>query len=331
MTERLAPIVRLAPAKLNLTLAVLGRRSDGYHELHSVMVPLELADRLSLAPAAGSDDTLHVVGADTGPPADNLVRRAIAEARASARSALGPAGAAAAGPLAARLEKHIPVAAGLAGGSSDAAAALDAAFEAWSVEVGDEQRHAAAVRLGSDVPFFLAGGPALVEGRGERITPLGHVTGGPPGVLLVTPSVPSRTPEVFAAFDQGGVAAAADPRSTRISSDHLVAELRGGLRAADLVVRGGVLAMANDLAAAAFAVVPGLLPFRRSLARLLRQPVGLSGSGPTLWSLYPSLDEAAAAARLVEGELDREAIQSPGERRPLVIPTRLQAAARTNA
>ena len=70
---RIAPVIRLAPAKLNLTLAVTGRRTDGYHELHSVMVELDLADRLSLAPSATTHDTLHVTGFDAGPTPDNLV------------------------------------------------------------------------------------------------------------------------------------------------------------------------------------------------------------------------------------------------------------------
>ena len=81
--RRLAPVIRLAPAKLNLTLAVAARRADGFHALHSVMVPLTLADRLSVAPAAGAHDTLAVSGRNAGPLADNLVLRAIAETRAA--------------------------------------------------------------------------------------------------------------------------------------------------------------------------------------------------------------------------------------------------------
>jgi hypothetical protein len=81
--RRLAPVVRLAPAKLNLSLAVIGRGSDGYHALHTVMVPLALADRLSLAPNGASRDTLHVTGTDAGPDADNLALRAVAAARAA--------------------------------------------------------------------------------------------------------------------------------------------------------------------------------------------------------------------------------------------------------
>jgi 4-diphosphocytidyl-2-C-methyl-D-erythritol kinase len=166
--HRLAPVVRLAPAKVNLTLAVLGTRPDGFHDLHSVMVPLDLADRLSISVLSpGAEDSLHVDGFDAGPVDDNLVLRAIAAARRAARPAWGRAEPPP--PLAARLEKRIPVAAGLAGGSSDAAAAAEAAFEAWGVEADADARHRLAAELGSDVPFFIAGGPALVEGR-ERIT-----------------------------------------------------------------------------------------------------------------------------------------------------------------
>jgi 4-diphosphocytidyl-2-C-methyl-D-erythritol kinase len=195
--RRLAPAIRLAPAKLNLTLAVVGRRPDGFHALHSVMVPLSLADRLSVALGRGDGDTLHVDGHDAGPLDGNLVLRAIA----AAREAVGPLGGSAGasgrpaggpGPLAARLEKRIPVAAGLGGGSSDAAAAIDAALEAWGATLPATEVARLAAGLGSDVPFFLVGGPALVEGRGERVRPLPDPLGSPPAVLLVAPR--SRCP-----------------------------------------------------------------------------------------------------------------------------------------
>ncbi|MEW5990928.1 MAG: 4-(cytidine 5'-diphospho)-2-C-methyl-D-erythritol kinase [Chloroflexota bacterium] len=326
---RLAPVVRLAPAKLNLTLAVVGRRPDGFHELHSVMVPLALSDRLSLARAVSPRDTLRVEGRDAGPAADNLVLRAIGLARAAVGRSVD------AFPLAARLEKRIPVAAGLAGGSSDAAAAIDAALEAWGrldpaappdPEL-DDLRRAVAARAGSDVPFFLAGGPALVEGRGERVTRLGPIRGAPPGVLLVTPAVPSATPDVFAAFDAGGAALPTDPRSTRLTSDHLAAELRSGLTAAALVARAGVLATANDLGPAAGAVVAGLGALRRALARRLGRPVGVSGSGPTLWVLYPSASEAEMAAAEVRVGLDDGSLAAPGEAPPAIIATSIAAPA----
>ena len=313
--RRLAPVVRLAPAKLNLTLAILGLRPDGFHDLHSVMVRLALHDRLSVGVAAAGTDTLHVVGHDAGPLSQNLVLRAIAATReAVGRSAPTP-------PLAARLEKRIPVAAGLGGGSSDAAAAIDAALEAWGAEL-DEGRHAGIARvLGSDVPFFVAGPAALVEGRGERVTPLRGILGDPPGVVLVTPPVPASTPAVFAALDAGD-GEAPSPGSTRLASEHLAAELARGLRAGDLLARAGVLASANDLVAAAAIVVPEIVALRRALMRRLGRPVGLSGSGPTLWALYPSFAAAEAAAAELREPGAAPAITTPSGP-PRIIATAL--------
>jgi 4-diphosphocytidyl-2-C-methyl-D-erythritol kinase len=324
--RRLSPVIRLAPAKVNLTLAVMGRRPDGFHDLHSVMVPLDLADRLALSVLPpGSPDSLHVDGFDPGPPADNLVLRAIAVARRHAARLTGEREPPL--PLAARLDKRIPIAAGLAGGSSDAAATVDAALEAWGVEADPEMRHRLATELGSDVPFFLAGGPALVEGRGERVTPLGWLRDGDasrdrPGLLLVTPGVGISTPAAFAAFDAGArlVGGAAWQAST-----HLSEELRTGLRVADLMARASVLAAANDLAPAASVVEPALVPFKRALLRLLVRPVGLSGSGPTHWALYPSVDEAAIAADRVREAFADGRLSSPGERAPFVTAARILA------
>lgn len=316
--RRLGPVVRLAPAKINLTLAVVGRRPDGFHDLHSVFVPLDLCDRLSLAPAGASGpDTLHVDGPDTGPTASNLVLRGIAAARAAVGT--GP-GRPATPPLAARLEKRIPVTAGLAGGSSDGAAAIDGALEAWGAGLEPARRLAAAASIGSDVPFFLAGGPALVEGRGERVTPLVRLRGRP-GVLLVTPVVPVRTPDVFAVFDGAG---GHGDGSVRMTSEHLAGELGSGLSADDLVARTGVLAAANDLLAAAVVVEPRLVGVRRALARTLGRAIGLSGSGPTLWTLYPCIEDAEAAARTVRTAVEDGTIPTVGAAPPTIIATTIR-------
>jgi 4-diphosphocytidyl-2-C-methyl-D-erythritol kinase len=315
----LMPIIRLAPAKLNLTLAVVGRREDGFHDLHSVFVPLVLADRLSLAPARvdAGEDTLHVTGFYAGPVEANLVLRAIAAARAAVGE--GP-GRPATPALAARLEKHIPVAAGLGGGSSDAAAAFDGALEAWGAELDFERRLHAAASIGSDVPFFLRGVPALVEGRGERLTPLKGVHGHP-GILLVTPSILVRTPDVFSVFD--GIRGMGDG-SIRMSSEHLAQELGNGLSGTDLIARAGVLASANDLLPAALLVAPGLVGVKRALTRTLTRAVGLSGSGPTLWTLYPSLAEAQAAAEVAEAAVAAGKIPSLGDAPPSIIATTIR-------
>ena len=320
--RRLGPVVRLAPAKLNLTLAIVGRRPDGYHALHSIMAPLGLADRLSLAPAAGAVDTLHVVAEEAdravlGEAADNLVLRAIGAARA----AVG--GARPTPALAARLEKRIPVAAGLAGGSSDAASALDGALEAWGAAgdavLSSHERGVLAARLGSDVPFFLVGGIALVEGRGEQVTPLpAAIRGEPAGILLVAPRIAVPTPAVFAAYAASGVALNG---ATRQTSEHLAGELQRGLTARTLHDRAGILASANDLLSATAALEPAIVPFRRALARLTGRPIGLSGSGPSLWVLYPSLVEARAAETVVRGALEAGTLIAPGGRPPFVLAT----------
>ena len=340
--RRLAPVVRVAPAKLNLTLAVVGRRDDGFHALHSVVVPLGLADRLSLAvragagdstgtggassagKSAGAGDSLHVTGFDPGPEADNLVLRAIAATRAVV-ARTWPGAPAQPPALAARLDKRIPVTAGLGGGSSDAAAAIDAALEAWGATATDEERVRIAVSIGSDVPLFLAGGPALIEGRGERVTRLHGVRcapGAEPGVLLVTPALALHTADVFAAWSAGAMA---EPGIARRASEHFASEFGSGLTGRQLLERAAVLASANDLAAAANVVAPELIPFRRALTRLIGRPVGLSGSGPTMWVLYPSLAAAEEAAVTVRSAVERGELDAPGAGPPFVAATPMAA------
>jgi 4-diphosphocytidyl-2-C-methyl-D-erythritol kinase len=317
----LSPVVRVARAKINLTLAVTGRRVDGFHDLHSIIATVGLADRLSLAVAAGAGDALHVEGPRPGLEDENLVLRAIGLAR-SAAIGTWPGAPAPPPGLAARLEKRVPIAAGLGGGSADGAAALGAAFDAWGID--DRSLIAElAPRLGSDVPFFLTGGLALVEGRGERVTALQSPSGDPLGVLLVTPARQVPTAAVFAAYAAGarppdGGAAA------RAASIHLVEELQRGMTGQALLGRAGIMAVANDLMAATAAVMPEIVRFRRELARLLHRPVGQSGSGPTLWSLYPSEDEATESAGTVRASLDDGRLVALGDGPPAVIATTLE-------
>ena len=286
------PVVRLAPAKLNLTLAVTGRREDGFHALHSVMVPLELADRLAITPAFAPGDRLHVTGPgvpDLGPSERNLVMRAIGVARAACRARGVDLPLAA---LAARLDKGdaLPL----------------------------EDRGTIAADLGSDVPFFQAGGWALVEGRGERVASLPPPRGPAPAVLLVTPGFGVSTAAVYAAY-AGGIRMPSG--AALASSRHLAGELAGGMTVATFSDRGGIMAVANDLAAATAALVLGLVPFRRALARLVARPVAQSGSGPTLWVLYPSIEAAETAAGLVREALAAGALAPPGDRPAFVAAT----------
>ena len=326
---RVTPVVRVAPAKLNLTLAVVGRRPDGFHLIHSVMVTLDLADRLALGPAFGPADRLHVVGAgsspapDLGPDRDNLVLRAIEAARRAIRATGDDRPLPA---LAVRLEKRIPVAAGLGGGSSDAVAALDGALEAWGVaELLDAgMRAAIAASLGSDCPFFLAGGWAAVEGRGEHVRPVSPPRGGPLGVVLVTPpvAVPTRS-----AFERYAAGIRPDGGAALASSTHLVTELQAGISTTLFLERAGVLAFANDLVPAAADLVPELGRARRALSRLLERPVGQSGSGPTLWAVSPSKADALGDAAIVRAALAEGLLTLPGEGSPFVAAAALAGVA----
>ncbi len=321
-----ARIVREAPAKLNLTLAVIRRRADGYHALHSVMVPLNLSDTVSVAAVdnsqglseAGGHDSLSVSGFETPDSPDNLVLRAFSLARSAVRQTWP--GAPEVPPiLAAELVKRIPVAAGLGGGSSDAASAIDVALEAWDATLPMDRAMAVAAALGSDVPFFLAGGAARISGRGEFVDPLPDLHGRQPAVLLVTPKLEVSTREVFAAFSRG--ARPIDAEAAQEVSERLAADMTTGLRGTQLIERAAELAISNDLMIATVAVAPTLLPFRRALARLLALPVGQSGSGPTCWVLYPTLGAARKAALMVERAVASGILPEVGHGAPFVAAT----------
>jgi 4-diphosphocytidyl-2-C-methyl-D-erythritol kinase len=173
-----------APAKINLTLEVLTRREDGYHGVRSLMVPLDLSDELAIEPSHRFSFECNDRQLDAE---RNLVVAAL--------RALGELP-----PVRIELRKHIPVQAGLGGGSSDAATTLLAAM---SGTFGPATRHDwinIARSLGSDVAFFLAGTGALVEGTGERVTPVGALP--PWHVLIVKPPVAVSTAHAYAALDE---------------------------------------------------------------------------------------------------------------------------------
>ena len=320
-----AMIVATAHAKVNLVLEMVGRRSDGYHALRSVMALLAFGDRLAARVVARGRDRLTVRGLDAGAPAENLVLRAAALLRAEAGRSLSPLSPLP--PLAFVLRKRIPVAAGLGGGSSDAAAALQLAAAAWGIRLTQGRRRRLAASLGSDVPFFTAGGWVLVGGRGERLSPL-PPPGGQPGVLLVVPMVRLSTRLVFEAHDRlgagatgrlqpGGTGGFASGAHALAGANALAEALHRGLDATALTG----IAPRNDLWPAAATLVPGLATFREELAGLLGRPVHLSGSGPTLFVLYPSRGGAARAARRVRSAAREGRIHPPGAGALMVIAT----------
>ena len=173
-----------APAKLNLSLEVLNRVSGGLHALRSVMVPVDLCDEIRIGP---SKNGLQFTCNDTALQSDNLVERAY--------NALGLDGGATI-----ELRKNIPTAAGLGGGSSDAAAILLAAQRGEFGTIPQIDYLATALTLGSDVPFFLAQTAALVEGTGERVTALGRVPDW--HAVIVKPPVAVSTAQAYQALDE---------------------------------------------------------------------------------------------------------------------------------
>jgi 4-diphosphocytidyl-2-C-methyl-D-erythritol kinase len=195
-----------APAKLNLFLEVLGRRADGFHELETLMVPVRLFDSLSLTPTrparadlpgeirlrvachwpVGRNGNSEPVSA--GP--DNLIHRALTLLQQRSGTSLGAL---------VELDKRIPVAAGLGGGSSDAATALRLANRAWQLNWSDDRLRDLAGELGSDIPFFVSRGAAVCRGKGERIEPLPPLA--PLHFVIVKPPVGLSTSDVYEALD----------------------------------------------------------------------------------------------------------------------------------
>jgi 4-diphosphocytidyl-2-C-methyl-D-erythritol kinase len=264
----------VAHAKLNLTLEVLGRRGDGYHALRSLVVFAELGDILSFEPEP--DLSLAIEGPFAGAiEGDNLVIAAAEAAKAfDPGISLGRF----------HLDKTLPVAAGLGGGSADAAAALRLLARANPGRLSVATLEGLAASLGSDVTACLGSRPALMTGRGERVTAVGGVP--PCGVLLVNPGLPLGAGTVYAAL---GAAPLSDPEKEPAAIPSFAGNFDALVAYADV--------RANDLESAALKLAPeiaGVLAALRRLdgARLVR----LSGSGPTCFALFAPEDEATRAA-----------------------------------
>jgi 4-diphosphocytidyl-2-C-methyl-D-erythritol kinase len=277
----LAPIAAFAPAKVNLSLRVVGRRADGYHRLDSLVVFAAIGDRLTVQP--GPALSLAVTGPFGGglaDEADNLVLRA-AYALAEA-AGIEPHGAL-------TLEKNLPVASGIGGGSSDAAAALRLLARAWGLSLPPEAMGRLALGLGADVPVCLARQPARMAGIGEVLAPV------PPlpclGMLLVNPGVACPTSAIFQARAAAGAAFS--------SADAAPAD--GWSRAETLAA--GLAASGNDLEAPAMTLAPIIGDV---LAAIAGQPdcllARMSGSGATCFGLFPDAPTAERAAHGLRGE-----------------------------
>jgi len=281
----------LTPAKLNLFLEVLARRDDGYHEIQSLIVPITLFDRLTFREnsrgqlnltcqwACGLEKRRHAQQPTHGPTAhsgslpeghDNIAVRAVDLLRRRAGIAAGAS---------LQLIKRIPMAAGLGGGSSDAAAALLAANRVWKLDWSHERLSQLAAEVGSDVPFFLDTGVALCEGRGERIRRISGI--GRIDFVVACPAEGLSTADVYRECKP-----AAQPHS----AETLVAALRRGSR------RGLRDLMTNRLEPAAQRLAPSVRVLRTELEKRNCVAVQMSGSGTACFGICNNAQHAGRVA-----------------------------------
>nr|WP_298101646.1 4-(cytidine 5'-diphospho)-2-C-methyl-D-erythritol kinase [uncultured Shinella sp.] len=263
-------VVEQAAAKINLALHVVGQRDDGYHLLDSLVTFTQFGDRLGFSPALEDRFTISGrFGAALDADGDNLVTRA----RDRLRAALAERGEAAS-PVHIHLEKNLPIASGIGGGSADAAATLRGLVRLWQARIPQDVLHALSIGLGADVPMCLAGHPLIARGIGEDITPVALPA---MPVVLGNPLVGVSTPAVFKAL------ASRHNPPLRLESKPqdwpaAIAHLR------------------NDLEPPARDLCPEIAVIAEDLAATDARVVRMSGSGATCFALYPSMTAAEAAA-----------------------------------
>ncbi|MCR4426095.1 MAG: 4-(cytidine 5'-diphospho)-2-C-methyl-D-erythritol kinase [Firmicutes bacterium] len=299
----------LARAKINLTLDIVGRRPDGYHDIESIMHQVALADEVSVnlvgRPGAGVEvvtDSPEVPGGSC-----NLAHRAASAflSRVGARDGVSIS-----------IRKNIPAAAGLAGGSADAAAVLVALNSLLGSPLGDADLRAVGQAIGADVPFCIVGGAALARGTGEVLTPVPPLSGVP--VVLVRPKVAVPTREVYRLWNAQPPRSLQEQERARHATQVLVEEL-GGVAGAggagqamtgphrngsgpDMVkakIKSVCSLLFNVLEVAAAQLSGEISAVRRGLLEAGACGACMTGSGPTVFGFFPSGDAAAGAAEVI--------------------------------
>lgn len=256
-----------APAKINLTLEVLGEREDGFHEIRSVIQTIDLCDTLHFRAGSRIEIKSDLPGWVAG---QSLVTKAVAVLR-EATGFSGGAGI--------EIEKRVPLLSGLGGDSSDAAAVLKGLNRLWELDLPGEKLLQLAGRLGSDVPFFLSGGTALLQGRGEIVTLLPPLP--PLWIVVAVPPLPRQTGKTKLLYQSLGAGHFSDGQITRDLVDRLE---KGGRFDSSLFF--------NTFENIAFDKFPGLGAAREHFIKLGAADVHLAGSGPALFTLVE--DKAAA-------------------------------------
>lgn len=258
-SKKTGAIVEMASAKINLALDVLKKRADGYHEVRMVMQSVATADTVRLSPATALTVTTDQPGLTDGP--GNLAYRA---ARAFERAT----GKTAAVHIA--IEKHIPMGAGLAGGSADAAAVLRGLNRLLETGLSMDELRTIGASIGSDVPFCLAGGTALAEGRGEVITPLPPLPVCP--VLLANPGFEVSTAWVYGHY-----------QAELVEKRPAVPAMLAAIERSDW--NGVIGAMGNVLESVTIPAYPAVAAIKQTMQQAGARAVLMSGSGPTVFAL----------------------------------------------
>ncbi len=261
-----------APAKINLSLDVTGRRPDGYHELRTVFQSIALSDTLTLERLQESGIRLMTDAENVPADEGNLAVRA---AMLLFHAFSLPGG------LSITLEKRIPVAAGLAGGSADAAGVLYAMNLLYGLEFSRTELEKFALILGSDVPFLLFGGSAYATGRGEALTPLPDLPVLP--VILGNPGVPVSTKAVFQAFDERG--SEVHPDAEAMAGAFF--EEEGEARTKKILSLAG-----NTLEPVTASLVPAIAAIKAKCLEKGAFPALMSGSGGTVYAVYENAEKA---------------------------------------
>ncbi|MDQ0340632.1 4-diphosphocytidyl-2-C-methyl-D-erythritol kinase [Caldalkalibacillus uzonensis] len=254
-------VLMKAPAKINLTLDVLYKRTDGYHEVEMVMTTIDLADRLELKPR--DDGNIVVETSASFVPADE--RNLAYQAAKLMQERFGVAQG-----VSIAIEKHIPVAAGLAGGSSDAAATIKGLNQLWQLGLSTEEMAALGAEIGSDVSFCVYGGTALATGRGEQITPL---PGPPPfWVVLAKPPIGVSTAHVYQHLDL-----------SRVSERPRAKQMIQALSEQNFLLL--VQSLGNVLETVTLQKYPVVKHLKQKMVEFGADGVLMSGSGPTVFAL----------------------------------------------
>lgn len=261
------PVAARAHAKVNLALAVYPAAADGYHPLRGIFQSVSLSDTVTITPA--SQDEITVSNEEAPADESNTAWKALEAVRRAARIPL---------PSHLSIDKRIPAGAGLGGGSADAGAVIGMLAPACGLD--EDTAREIAISIGSDVPFALTGGTAMVTGRGDTIAQIEPLEGF--ALAIVVPPFSLGTPEVFREWDRLD-----NPVGDAVPDESLPPVLRGREP------------IRNDLYPAAISLDPRLAEWRAELMSLWSSAVCMTGSGSALFGFFPDIDDASSAAEAV--------------------------------